>query len=418
MIFSGSTTGAKFRTDGAVAGAINDDLQPVDMASRKLKLMHITQALGGVETAIRHIAACIDPSRFESVLVAPEIVDMPTRTGERVRVLKAPMVRSISPVCDMRSLRSLVRLIRLERPDVLHCHSSKGGFLGRLAGRLTAVPTAYTPHAWAFLSSPRPSVNATFLALEKIARPWTTLFIGSSESEADMARGRVGLRPERVVLWKNSVPETLLPKLPLPRSLEYEYICTIGRPSYQKNLDMLLRGYRRIRQHMPHVKCVALGVGLHSPLKAKIARMADDMDLSEDFIMLPWQNHRETAAIVSHAKAFVLTSRFEGLPFSVLEAMALGKAIVATDVPGTRDVIRGGTNGCLVGLDADEAFARRVLEILGDASLRTRLEQAARDEYLRCYRTEDRISALEAMYAKLAAARIASKEHHRAEGAL
>lgn len=151
------------------------------------------------------------------------------------------------------------------------------------------------------------------------------------------------------------------------------------------------------------MKCILVGVGHHSPLKDQICRMVADAGIGSDFIMLPWVKPAETAAILAHCECFVLTSRYEGLPFSVIEAMALGKPVVATDVPGTRDIVDHGMTGLLCPSNDHAAVANSVVNLLESSDLRTRMAQAAKEHYLRNYRTETCIGELERLYTSVCA---------------
>ena len=130
-----------------------------------------------------------------------------------------------------------------------------------------------------------------------------------------------------------------------------KYICYIGRPSYQKNPLFLVEVVKDVHILHPEVKFVLLGVGYYSPeldrMKTKIAEYA----LEEVISLFPWLNHRETLEYVNNSLFYLTVARYEGLPLAVIEAMSLGKAIVASDVAGNKDCVQDGYNGRLIPLE-------------------------------------------------------------------
>jgi glycosyltransferase involved in cell wall biosynthesis len=233
-----------------------------------------------------------------------------------------------------------------------------------------------------------------------MGKSWTTLFLPCSESELQLGQKRIGFNHSKCALWKNSIPESTL-AFSNSSPYEFDYICTIGRPSYQKNTDMLVRCMKKIKDEGHHIKCVIIGIGHHSPEKNIIINKIQTEGLSDDFILKEWISHAETLTILKNALLFILPSRYEGLPLSIIEAMALSKAVVATKVPGIRDIVIDSQTGLLVPLDDDESMVRAILRIKDDHILRKTLELNAREEYCKHYRTEEKIGDLERIYSSI-----------------
>lgn len=125
----------------------------------KIKILHITQSVGGIETYIDMLLRYLEPAKFECSLICP---DQEGTLAEKARIIGVsvhivPMVRSIIPWKDIRHYYMIKRIIRSIKPDLIHVHSSKAGVLGRLAANSYGVPCLYTPHAfdfWGALVSP------------------------------------------------------------------------------------------------------------------------------------------------------------------------------------------------------------------------------------------------------------------------
>ncbi|HEU4349359.1 MAG TPA: glycosyltransferase, partial [Actinoplanes sp.] len=237
--------------------------------------------------------------------------------------------RAIDSGVPSEALR-LRRLLDRVGPDVLHLHSAKAGLAGRLAAR-GQVPTIFQPHGWSWLAAPAPMVGAS-LAWERFATRWTTLFVCVGEGEAALG-GVHGLRGRYCVV-RNGVDLTRFApaddarrraaraglNLPLDAPLA---VC-VGRVTRQKGQDVLLRAWTAVRARCPGAGLALVGGGdlleslrRQAPPGVAFAGHADDPQ-----------------AWYAAADLVVLPSRWEGLPLTLLEAMAMGRSVVGSDIPG------------------------------------------------------------------------------------
>jgi glycosyltransferase involved in cell wall biosynthesis len=364
----------------------------------KVRILHLTQSLGGVETALRSIVENIDDKNFESHVAVPEPLKIWSKSGVPIKVHHIRYLRNIHPIKDLACLICTLLLIRKLKPSLVHCYSSKAGIIGRLAGKLLGVPTIFTPQGLSILSSDKKFIRQLFLAIERLAGHWTTLFLSCSESEWQHAIQNFRIPPERCKIWKNNLPRTRFENIQIAQQYNFKYICSIGRPSFQKNIEMLVNVVARLKQCGNKIKCILMGVGHYSPLKQKVENMVLNLGLSESFLMLEWIDNANALSILSGAELLVLTSRYEGLPYSVIEAMALGKAVVATNVEGTRDIVKTGITGELMELGDVEAMATTIVSLINDPLKKEKYEANAREEYLTFYDTLKQIQELENIY--------------------
>ena len=176
-----------------------------------------------------------------------------------------------------------------------------------------------------------------------------------------------------------------------------KYICYIGRPSYQKNPLFLVEVVKDVHILHPEVKFVLLGVSYYSPeldrMKTKIAEYA----LEEVISLFPWLNHRETLEYVNNSLFYLTVARYEGLPLAVIEAMSLGKAIVASDVAGNKDCVQDGYNGRLIPLEKG-AFVTAICELVEDKVKRDLYGNNSRILFEREFLITNRIQEFEAIY--------------------
>jgi len=170
----------------------------------------------------------------------------------------------------------------------------------------------------------------------------------------------------------------------------------VGRLSPQKDYPTFLRAARRVAEAFPRARFLVAGEG---PLRGELAAYARELGLEGKAVFL---GHRpDIGAVVSALDVFVLSSLWEGLPLAVLEAMALGKPVVATCVPGTAEAVVEGETGFLLPLGADRALAEKTISLLRDPALRRKLGEAGRARVEREFDRERMVDEHEALYRRL-----------------
>ena len=366
-----------------------------------MKILHIGNLKSGIDTYVRNTIANIS-NDFEFVIVnGADDESMPyIRNGAIVRSYSICMYRQLNPLKDFKALIQAVKIIKKEKPDIIHCHSAKGGVIGRVAGFLTRCKTAYTAHAFSFLSAESPRKRSLYLILEKVTRLKSWL-IACSKSEQRLGTTEVGYKKCKALEWANSINNVddaeNIADLPSDR-----YVCSIGRPSYQKNPLLMVEVARIVHQSYDDVKFMMLGTGFYSPLLANMKNKIVEYGLEDVFILKPWLNHKEAMGYLKSSSVFLTNSIYEGLPIAVLEAMSLGKAIVATDVIGNNDCLLDGESGLLTDMNAEE-IANKIILILSDSNLRMRIGMGARQAFETNFLITNRIKKLEEIYKAITA---------------
>ncbi|WP_455664176.1 glycosyltransferase family 4 protein [Phocaeicola sp.] len=176
-----------------------------------------------------------------------------------------------------------------------------------------------------------------------------------------------------------------------------KYVCYIGRPSYQKNSLFLVEVVKDVHVMHPEIKFCLLGVGYYSPDLDEMKMKIREYGLEEVMELMPWLNHKETLEYVKDSMFYLTVARYEGLPLAVIEAMSLGKAIVASDVVGNRDCIDDDYNGRLLPLDKD-LFVKTICELIEDREKRDMYGENSRALFERKFLITNRIKELEAIY--------------------
>ncbi len=362
-----------------------------------MRILHITQSAGGVETYILQTLSHLDRTRFEPHLICPENVGSLAEKAEALGIPVYPLdvPREISVVADLRAVIETRRQIKWLNPDLIHAHSSKGGVLGRLAALRTGIPVIYTPNAYAFLGASRFN-GKIYQLVERVLRHTTACLLAVGESERTRSINDVGFPESKVALVNNAI------SLPAVSNMEEDItepmVLMVGRLCYQKNPEMFVRAAGRVHRRHPECRFELIGGGYQEHHGRTVRGLIDELDLQDRFEIHDWMTPQGVADRITQATIMVVPSRYDGLPFIPLEAMALGKPVVGTRVDGVQDVIVDGETGFLVDLDDDESMAQKIMELLGDPELRERMGQAGRKRVGEHFNIVKNIQKIEAVY--------------------
>jgi glycosyltransferase involved in cell wall biosynthesis len=299
---------------------------------------------------------------------------------------------SLSPLRLFAAVRVLRRLLEHQQPDVIHAHSAVAGLVARVAGRMAGVPVVYTVHGFGFKSQvPRLQRWAAWLAEYTVAR-FTGHMICVSEFERQLAR-QLPLPPGCLSVIPNAVPDT--PERAHPTQ-EPACIVMVARLANPKRPDLLLHALAVLRDGLGHeVQATLIGSG---PDLAAHHALAKRLNLQAVHFT---GDVTDVAQRLAQHEIFVLVSDHEGLPISIIEAMRAGLAIVASDLPGIRELMTNDQQGLLVPNQVN-ALAEALARLVGSAPLRTRLGSAARARYLDKFTPDKMATPVAAIYTQLA----------------
>lgn len=241
--------------------------------------------------------------------------------------------RSINPVQDIRAYFELKKMAEQIKPDIIHLHSSKAGVLGRIAFRKLNIPLFYTPHGYSFLMQDQNIIKRRlYNAIEHFCGKinCTTICCSKGEyAEALKITGQAACIDNgiNIKLLQKSIDEA---DSGYPDHKDTFTVFTLGRICRQKNPKM----FNEIAQSLPDIRFIWIGDGelrneLHSP----------------NITVTGWVERSQAVNLSLSADAFILTSSWEGLPISLLEAMYMKKPCIVSDVIGNHDVIKTGVNG-------------------------------------------------------------------------
>jgi len=325
--------------------------------------------LGGAQTAVALLLPGL-VGQFEVTLAAQgsgPLHDAAEAAGARYVELRH-VRRPIDPWHDALALVELIRLCRKVRPDIVHAHSSKMGVLGRLAAWIARVPVRLlTVHGWSFAAYDG-LAGRFFLWIERLMRPLTTAVVCVAEEtrEQGLAARTCDLR--RTVVIPNAVDVRSFSAMSGGSSTAQ--IVGVGRFAYPKDFTTLLDALTLVAAPC-HVRLAGDG-----PALPAVAAALTRNGLSHRVELLGARD--DIPELLARSDVFVLSSRSEGFPVSVLEAMAAGLPVVATDVGGVAEAVEDGETGFLVPAADSEALARALERLVLDGELRRRLGAAGR----------------------------------------
>jgi glycosyltransferase involved in cell wall biosynthesis len=321
--------------------------------------------------------------------------------------------REISPLRDLMATIRLARLIRKERPQILHTHTAKAGTVGRVAARLAGSRKppiiVHTFHGHVLRGYFGPVRSLFFRLLERwLARGTTALVAVSPQVRDDLVA--LGVAPaERFVVVRLGIEldERVAPELNgraetrryLGISGDRFAVGWIGRMTAVKRTDDVLIAFKRLRDSGIDAVLCMVGDG---PDRVLLERRARELGVTRDMLFLGYQE--DVAPFYAAFDALVLPSENEGTPVSVIEALAAELPVVATRVGGVPDVVTDGEDGFLVEAGATDDLAERLGRLARDPQLRSRMGKKGRERVLPRYAVERLVDDVDELYRSLLSA--------------
>jgi glycosyltransferase involved in cell wall biosynthesis len=345
--------------------------------------------VGGAQETVLLAAALADRTRFEPLVVCGPQTGSEGSLHEEVRrrgvelVIVPELVREVAPVTDLRAVPALTRLLRDRRVDLVHTNSSKAGIVGRLAARRAGLPAVHTVHGWPFHEHQSPVAGLVWREIERRAAPLASRLI--VVADADRVKGlAAGIgRPEQYVTVRSGLelerygrdPERggrLRTELGIPARAPV--VGAVNRLSAQKDPLTLVETFARVAAGAPEAHFVVAGDG---PLRPDVEGLVRARGLEGRTHLLGLRD--DVPSLLTCFDVFVSASRWEGLPRTVIAAMAAEVPVVATPADGIVDVVTDGRTGLLAAVGRPDLLGQAVLRVLTDRELAGRVTAAAHD---------------------------------------
>jgi len=345
----------------------------------KAKIIHIITMLelGGAQQNTLYTVQSLNPKKFEAFLVAGQGGELFAEARTLKNMCVAPqLVREIRPWQDLRALVQIMRIIHgiskaapASAPIIVHTHSSKAGILGRWAAKLCGVPViVHSIHGFGFHDALPWFVKQFYIMVERLSAAATTKFIAVSQANIDKGARLQILRPEQAVLIRSGIDTSSFMNPGVSRSQarirlgieeQAPVVTMIACLKHQKAPLDYVRACSLVKSRVPDAHFFLAGDGILRPA-VEAAIVAHNLQGS--FHLLGW--FRDIPALLQATDVALLTSRWEGLPRVLPQAMAAGLPVVATRVDGSPEAIRNGVNGYLVEPGDIQAMAERTTSLL------------------------------------------------------
>lgn len=331
--------------------------------------------LGGAQKQLLSLIRHLDKDKFsiflftaQEGLLFPEALSVNGLTIRKSKWLE----RSINPVKDFLALIEVYLFIKKSDIEIVHTHSSKAGILGRAAAKLAkAKVIIHTVHGWSFNDCQPRFKRLCFIWLERFAALFTDKIIVVSNYDLQIGINNLIGRKKKYKLIRYGIDysEFNLNALNLKQELGIKIngpaVGMIACFKPQKSPQDFIRLAFLVNKKFPGVKFILVGDGI---LRGKIEKLISESELREQIFLMGWRS--DVPRILQAMDIFVLTSLWEGLPISALEAMASSKPVISTDTGGVREVVSEGRTGFLVSRHDMETMSERVIDLLRDDRLR------------------------------------------------
>src|SRR5216684_1072228 len=383
----------------------------------KIKILRVIARLniGGAAIHVVNLTAGLDPAHFEQLLVVG------TEGPDEGSLLDYALSRGVQPLSipeivtefslkprDVKALIKLYRLIRRERPHIVHTHTAKAGLLGRLAACWAGVPlVVHTYHGHVLYGYYSPAKTWLLRRMERTLARFTHCIVTVSERVKHELVAYGVAPPEQIIViplgfnlepFLNSQAQQGQFRREFALNNGLQLVGIVGRLFPIKNHRLFLDAAARVAAGKPATRFIIVGDGV---LRPELERQAHALGIADRVIFTGWR--RDLPRIYADLDVLVVSSDNEGTPVSAIEAMASGCPVVATRVGGLPDLIEDGEVGHLVAARDAEAMAGAILGLLGDGDRARGMGQSARRRVQDRYRVERLCRDIEALYTELLA---------------
>ncbi len=331
----------------------------------------------------------MDGKKFRTILACGQggILDAKAReAGLCVHYLNN-LIRPVNPVFDILAFFEIMAFLRREKPDIIHTHSSKAGIIARLAARCAGVPVIiHTFHGFGFHDRQPPAVRKIYILAEQLCAKIShaLIFVSNANMQTALALKigkqssyrliRSGITLEQYPA-KSAEGTRIRAELGLPE--KGPIVTSIGNLKPQKNPEDFIAAAEIVLKECPEACFLFIGDGILRPEAEKLVRLKG---LEKKCFFPGWR--RDIPEILSISSVFALTSLWEGLPRSAVEALKTGLPCVCYKTDGVADIIKDGVNGFLTQQKDPAEMARHICSILKDENLRNRLARGAAETKL------------------------------------
>jgi glycosyltransferase involved in cell wall biosynthesis len=382
----------------------------------KIRVLHVITRLirGGADENTVFTVEGVDPGRYESFILAgrgSEVSGFPEEIQRRTRVMPE-LVRDPHPLHDLTALFKLTRIMRRGGYHIVHTHTAKAGFLGRIAARLAGVPhVVHTLHGVTFPDHVHPLARRAYIGLERVAARCCDVMITVGEDvKSRYLEASIGRREQYVTIpsgmdtraFEDARAESEAGVRPVREQLglgaEHVVLGMVSRLEPRKGWSHFLQAVARLAPDFPHLRALVVGEGSE---REALHRLARDLGIAERVVFAGYRS--DVAQVIAAFDIAVLTSLWEGLPRVLVQYALLERPMVTFAVEGAGEVVEEGVSGWVVPLRDTAALVDRVRPLVASPELRARVGAAARRRVQGRWDVEIMVEGIERVYEAVAA---------------
>lgn len=345
---------------------------------KEMKIAYIitrADAIGGAQVHVKDLAYFLKKQGHEVIV----LVGGTGSFTEKLKELDIPyialrhLVRPINPFKDLLALKEIIDVLREIKPDIISLHSSKAGWLGRLAAKWLKIPVVFTAHGWAFTEGVPKRKQVVYRWAEKLVGSLEDKIITVSNYDRELAIRYKIAHPSKIVTIHNGMPDidsTLFAK----PEVEPVHLIMVARFEEQKDHILLLETLEELKDLPWTLELVGDG-----PLMGIVRERAEKLGISDKVQFSGACD--DVPSRLAKAQIFILTSKWEGFPRSILEAMRAGLPVIASEVGGVKEAVIDGVTGYIIPRRDKEELKKRLKELLLDSHKRIKFGLAGRKRY-------------------------------------
>lgn len=336
-----------------------------------IKILYILEATtGGTQKHVFDIAKNISKSEYQIDIVASTFRNKHFfEDGKDIfcNSYAMPIKRNAS-LSDISNIWKIRKIIKKNKYDIIHCHSTKAGFVGRIAASLCGHKNiVYSPHGFMFCDTRIKAKRLLYLKLEKALGYLTKKIVAVSNSEKELAITHKIVPNSKIITINNTIDSLSNNGFSYVHKINNKFrdatseiiLGSVTRLQYAKDPTTLIRSFKIINERIPNTKLIIVGDG---PLEDECVKLINELNLTSKIQLAGFQ--KDSKSFYKMFDIFILSSHYEGMPYALLEAMSMGIPAVGTNVSGIKDLIVEGETGYLVGEGNYRELAEAAIKLI------------------------------------------------------
>jgi glycosyltransferase involved in cell wall biosynthesis len=369
-------------------------------------VIRVLQVIGSSEVGggPKHLLSLIkhlDRKAFYTIVACPPSGPLGSDLKKmRIKVIPVEMEKSRF---NLRLIPMFWRLIKAERISLIHCHGPRAAFFCSIGAKLNKIPMIYTPHVFTSHENMKRALEMISLLIDKYICLFPDRIISVSERARYWAITQRLTRPDKIVTIRNGIDlsefrgldglDLMKERLRFRIDPHESIVGMIARLVPQKDPWYFIEAAAEIVKTNPKVRFLVIGDG---HLREKTMKMVEDLKLGRHVVFAGIQ--RRIPPLLAIMDVVVLPSLWEGLPLVILEAMAMGKPVVATRVNGSAEVVIDGKTGFLVPPKDPACLAQKIVSLLNDCKKREEMGIKGREVVEKEFQVKDMVKKIIEIY--------------------